>query len=175
MASEDVLDLFTICRHSINIAILYFLQSTEALDHHKFATKMGIIEVVSSNSSTSRSLSNGVNVAIVLEEEVVLENMGDFVSAFIVLFGLLYALNMEHNKDLKCTFEFIQKVFLKMGTECSKRVQILSKLLEKRRTPVNFNIELIFLYIWSAVNTENNDKNRCCLHRVILFLKFAPC
>lgn len=93
-----VLDLFTI---SINIAILYFLQSSEALEHHKVGMKMGILEVVTSNSSTSRSLSDVVNVAIVIEEEVVLENMGDFVSAFIVLFGMLYALNMEYNKDLR--------------------------------------------------------------------------
>ncbi|XP_048031552.1 uncharacterized protein LOC125258652 [Megalobrama amblycephala] len=105
--------------------------SSEALEHHKVGMKMGILEVVSSNSSTSRSLSDVVNVAIVLEEEVVLENMGDFVSAFIVLFGMLYALNMEYNKDLRYTFEFIQKVFLNMGTECSKKVQtLMSKLLE---------------------------------------------
>uniref|UniRef100_A0A9J8ANK3 Sterile alpha motif domain-containing protein 3-like n=1 Tax=Cyprinus carpio carpio TaxID=630221 RepID=A0A9J8ANK3_CYPCA len=75
--------------------------SSEALEHHKVGMKMGILEVVTSNSSTSRSLSDVVNVAIVLEEEVVLENMGDF------------------------------KVFLNMGTECSKKVQtLMSKLLE---------------------------------------------
>jgi len=34
------------------------------------------------------------------------------------------------------------------------------------------------LYIWSGVSTDKNDKNRCCLHHDILFLKFTsvqPC
>ncbi|ROL53305.1 Retrotransposon-derived protein PEG10 [Anabarilius grahami] len=69
-------------KRSIDIPECYapFSDSSEALEHHKVGMKMGILEVVSSNSSTSRSLSDVVNVAIVLEEEVVLENMGDFVS-----------------------------------------------------------------------------------------------
>ncbi len=80
--------------------------------------------MVSSSSWTSRAQSSTQNVSVVLEEEVVLDNLGDFVNAFIVLFGLVYAFNMEYNKDLN-TLEFIQKVFLNLGTECSKKVQAL--------------------------------------------------
>ncbi len=46
--------------------------------------KMGILEMVS--SSSSRALSSVLNVSVVLEEELVLDNLGDFVNAFIVLF-----------------------------------------------------------------------------------------
>ncbi len=66
--------------------------------------KMGILEIVSSSSCTSRALSSVLDVFVVLEEELVLHNLGDFVNAFIVLFGLLYALIVEYNKDLKGQF-----------------------------------------------------------------------
>ncbi len=51
--------------------------------------KMGILEIVSSSSCTSRALSSVLNVSVVLEEAVVLDNLGDFVNAFIVLFWII--------------------------------------------------------------------------------------
>lgn len=62
------------------------------------------------------------NVFIVLEEEVVMENVGDFTNAFIVLFQ--ERINEEYN-ELKYMFVFIQKVFLNFGTESSRKVQSL--------------------------------------------------
>jgi len=41
------------------------------------------------------------NVVIVLQEEVVMENVGDFTDVFIVRFGLLSSLNLENNTELK--------------------------------------------------------------------------
>ncbi len=74
------------------------------MENHTSESKMGILEMVSSSSSwTSRAQSSTQDVSVVLEEEVVLDNLGDFVNAFIVLFGLVYAFNMEYNKDLKYT------------------------------------------------------------------------
>ncbi len=72
------------------------------MENHTSESKMGILEMVSSSSCTSRAQSSTQNVSVVLEE-VVLDNLGDFVNAFIVLFGLVYAFNMEYNKDLKYT------------------------------------------------------------------------
>ncbi len=72
------------------------------MENHTSESKMGILEMVSSSSWTSRAQSS-THVSVVLEEEVVLDNLGDFVNAFIVLFGLVYAFNMEYNKDLKYT------------------------------------------------------------------------
>ncbi len=57
--------------------------------------KMGIIEIVSGSSCTLRTLSSVLSVSIILEEEVVLDNLGDLANAFIVLFGLLYALILD--------------------------------------------------------------------------------
>lgn len=53
--------------------------------------KMGILEVVKGNAAPSRSLTSVVNVTIILEQEVVMDNLGGFSNAFAVHFGLLWS------------------------------------------------------------------------------------
>ncbi|KAK7160651.1 hypothetical protein R3I93_008342 [Phoxinus phoxinus] len=106
------------------------IKDTEALGPHTKAMKMGILEVTDS-STNSGPYPTVVNVAIVLEEEVVMDNLGDFTNALMVLFGLLYAVNMEYPKDLRYTFEAVQKIILNLGKECTARIQSLkNKLLQ---------------------------------------------
>lgn len=93
-------------------------QDTEALGPQTKGMKIGIMEVKDSTAN-SGSDPKVVNVAVVLEEEVVMDNLGDFTNALMILFGLLYALNMEYPDDLKYTFEAVQKV----EKECTVRVQ----------------------------------------------------
>ncbi len=57
------------------------------MENHTAVMKTGILEIVSSSSCTSRALSRVLNVSAVLEKELVLNNLGDFVNAFIVLFN----------------------------------------------------------------------------------------
>ena len=73
-----------------------------------------------------------VNVAVILEEEVVMDNLGDFTNALMILFGLLFALNMEYPKDLKDTFEAVQKILLNLEKECIARIQSLKNTFNKR-------------------------------------------
>lgn len=49
------------------------------------------------------------NISIVLEGEEVIK-VGNFPEAFMVLFGLIYALHLTYPKAMKLTFEFVQKV-----------------------------------------------------------------
>jgi len=70
---------------------------------------MGILEVTDS-STNSGPYSTVVNVAVVLEEEVVMDNLEDFTNALVMLFGLLYA--VKWSKDLRYTFEAVQKIIL---------------------------------------------------------------
>ncbi|XP_063336328.1 uncharacterized protein LOC134631700 [Pelmatolapia mariae] len=51
------------------------------------------------------SQSTVINTAIVLEEDIILDDLPDLPTAFAYLFGLLYGLNMEFPKELKYTFE----------------------------------------------------------------------
>ncbi|KAL7859055.1 hypothetical protein SRHO_G00142020 [Serrasalmus rhombeus] len=49
----------------------------------------------------------------------------DLPTAFVYLFDLLYAINVEYPQELKYTFEAIQKIFMDLGRSCSARVQSL--------------------------------------------------
>ncbi|CAM4597623.1 unnamed protein product [Leuciscus chuanchicus] len=51
-----------------------------------------------------------IDVALVLEEEIVLHDLKDVPNAFAFLIGLLYALNIDYPKDLKYAFELCPKV-----------------------------------------------------------------
>ncbi|KAI7811263.1 hypothetical protein IRJ41_012244 [Triplophysa rosa] len=70
------------------------------------------------------------NIAVVLEEVVVLDNLPDLSTALAYLFGLLYVLNLYYPKPLKYTFDTIQNVFMELGSGCAQRVLSLkSKLM----------------------------------------------
>lgn len=90
---------------------------------------MGILIVIE-DDATPTTLPSVTKFAVVLEEVIVLKDAPDLQSALAYLFGLLFALDFEDPKQLKYTFEVIEKVFMKMGTHCSPRVQSLkTKLL----------------------------------------------
>ncbi|XP_063066756.1 uncharacterized protein LOC134458384 [Engraulis encrasicolus] len=86
--------------------------------------QVGIVEFTTGQSPTI------TDAAVVLEGEVVMEGLKDLTTAFIMLFGLFYALNMEYPKELRYTFEAAQKIFLNLGTQCTAKIRSLKlKLL----------------------------------------------
>ncbi|RXN05333.1 hypothetical protein ROHU_033478 [Labeo rohita] len=110
-------------------SLLNMCLDTDALSCSTKGVKIGILSVVEDDVATVTSLPTVINIAIVLEEAIVLEDIKDLPSAFAYLFGLLYALNMEYPKELKYSFEVIQKVFMDLGGTCSSRVQSLKSKL----------------------------------------------
>lgn len=70
------------------------------------------------------------DVAIVIEENIVVHHLGNVPKAFVNLMGLLYMLNLEYPKDLKYTFEVIQCLFKGIRSEmCAPRVHSLKNKL----------------------------------------------
>lgn len=70
------------------------------------------------------------NIAVVLQETIVLEDIPDLPTVFAYLFGLLYALNMEFQRHLRCTFETEKHIFMELTRSCSQSVWSLkTKLL----------------------------------------------
>lgn len=66
-----------------------------------------------------------VKVCVVLEGEEVI-TLNNFPEAFLVLFGLIYALHLSYPKALSHTFEFIQKIILGLDDgKLSPRLQTL--------------------------------------------------
>lgn len=75
-----------------------------------------------------------IDIALVLEQNIVLQELTDIPNAYAVMIGLLYALNIDYPRNLKYTFEVLQKVILNMGGgSCSARVHGLrNKLLQQK-------------------------------------------
>ena len=68
--------------------------------------------------------------AVVLEGSIVLRHLPDLGTAFAYLVGLLYAMNIDYPKEMRYTFEAIQIIFFKLGSQCSQRTRSLqTKLL----------------------------------------------
>ena len=53
------------------------------------------------------------NVAVVVEESVVLHNL-DVSSSFAMLLGIIYCVNLEYPRAMKYSFEFLQRVVMKI-------------------------------------------------------------
>ncbi|XP_073763453.1 uncharacterized protein isoform X1 [Danio rerio] len=72
------------------------------------------------------------DVRVVLEGVEVLHNLQSVTHAWVMLYGLIYALNLNYPKSLKCTFEVYQKILMDLdSTKLSPKVQTLKlKLLQ---------------------------------------------
>ncbi len=105
--------------------VFLFCQATDADDKQMKGIKMGVLTVLDDDDAV-------INIALVLEETIVLKDIPDTPTALAYLFGLLYTLNMEFPKDIRYTFETIQHIFMEMYTNCSQRVRSFkTKLLNQ--------------------------------------------
>ena len=92
------------------------------MDSQTRGLKIGILTVLEDDGAPTL-LSRVQNIAVVLEEDIVLTDLPDLPTAFALLFGLLYALKINFPKENRYTFEVIE-------TNCTKRVRSLkTKLL----------------------------------------------
>ncbi|RXN12010.1 hypothetical protein ROHU_010335 [Labeo rohita] len=67
---------------------------------------------------------------IVLEGQKVLQGLDNFALAMAMLFGLMYALNLNYPPELKHTFEVLQKIVMELeGCTLSKKAQVLRNRL----------------------------------------------
>ncbi|GAA6102815.1 uncharacterized protein LOC113664096 [Tachysurus ichikawai] len=104
-------------------------QDTDLEETYTRGVKLAILAVM--EDDLSQATKRCLNFGIILEETVVMEDLPDFPTAFMVFFGLLYMLNIEYPKGLKYTFEAVQNIFVELGEKCTNRVQSLkNKLFE---------------------------------------------
>lgn len=70
------------------------------------------------------------DVGIVIEGVEVLHGLRNTANACALLLGLIYCLNLSYPKELKSTFEFLQKVIMELdGSRLSTKVQVLKNRL----------------------------------------------
>lgn len=72
------------------------------------------------------------DVGVIIEGVGVLRELKYLANGWAVLLGLIYSLNLSYPKDLKHTFEFIQKVLMGLdGNRLSTKVQVLKNRLQE--------------------------------------------
>lgn len=66
------------------------------------------------------------DVGVVIEGVKVMHNINTVINAFIVLFGLIYALDLAYPDCMKYTFEFVQKILMNLdGHKLNVKIQQL--------------------------------------------------
>ena len=70
------------------------------------------------------------DVAIIIQEVEVVNDLGDMANGCVVQFNLTYNLNLSCPKDVKYTFEFPQKVLMDLDSnKLSTKVHVLKNRL----------------------------------------------
>ena len=70
------------------------------------------------------------DVGVIVEGCTVLQELRDVANGCAVLFALIYCLDLSYPKDLRYTFEFLQKVVMGLdGNRLSTKVQVLKNKL----------------------------------------------
>ncbi|XP_055007214.1 uncharacterized protein LOC129408180 [Boleophthalmus pectinirostris] len=83
----------------------------EIIKEHQVQQEYSVVE------ETMAVVLTPTDVKIVLEGEEVLANLNSVVQTFVMLFGLIYTLNMQYPKKCVRTFEFVQKVLMGLDGE----------------------------------------------------------
>ncbi|KAJ8349383.1 hypothetical protein SKAU_G00245130 [Synaphobranchus kaupii] len=108
---------------------------SEATDSEEAAVKgvqVGVL-IVTEEGEQAALPKNIVDVAVIMEEHIVLRELRDVSNGFAVLMGFLYSLNIDYPKGLKYTFEVIQKIIMDIGggTCCARAHGLRNKLLQR--------------------------------------------
>ncbi|KAK9531033.1 hypothetical protein VZT92_010485 [Zoarces viviparus] len=108
----------------------FFLECLDT-DHEKRVLRGASVAILTIIEDDDAAISPNVrDVAVVLEGTIVLHDLPDLSTAFAYLFGLLYAMNIDYQKEMRYTFEGIQTIFFELGSQCSLRIRSLkTKLL----------------------------------------------
>lgn len=91
------------------------MQATDDEDVFTEGLKVGIV--------MAKEGEDIIDVSVVLEEAVILPDLKDIPNTTAMLIDLLLALNIDYPKELRYTFEIIQKVLMNIGGgQCSSLV-----------------------------------------------------
>uniref|UniRef100_A0AAX7TN99 Uncharacterized protein n=1 Tax=Astatotilapia calliptera TaxID=8154 RepID=A0AAX7TN99_ASTCA len=106
---------------------MYFLQDMDedAINEAIEDTTVGIYLLKEQASADEQE-----DIGVVLEGIRVVKNLDNVAFAVVMLFGLMYALNLAYPADLRYTFEVFQKVFIELdGAKLSNKVLALKNRL----------------------------------------------
>ncbi|XP_035990328.1 uncharacterized protein LOC118562181 [Fundulus heteroclitus] len=88
-------------------------------------TPIGILTEIRGRSASPLHFSP-ISTAIVVEDEFVMRDITTFADAYVLLFGLVYALHLDYPKKLVGTFTFIQKLLMGLDDGAPLKPSLLS-------------------------------------------------
>lgn len=97
--------------------IFLSLKDTDPEEEKTKRLSVGTLTVLEDDRSSPRA--NVLNLAVVVEDTIILEELSDLPTGFAYLFGLIYASNIQYPKGLRYTFETVQKIFMGLGKDLS--------------------------------------------------------
>lgn len=134
MAEEDDVDLGREC--IIKALCVYLNEDPENLVREYVAADEALIQGSIEETTVGiyvfkqREADGPDNIGIVLEGQVVLQDLDNVALAAAMLFGLMYALNLDYPPELRYTFEVLQKIVMELqGSTLSKKAQVLRNRL----------------------------------------------
>ncbi|KAK6293328.1 hypothetical protein J4Q44_G00356540 [Coregonus suidteri] len=107
----------------------FFRTCVDDMDEPDLGDASVVLLTTVSDDATSPVHYHPVRVSVVLEGDVVV-NLPRLADAFLVMFGLIYALHLSYPKGLTNTFEFTQKILLGLDdSKLSPKLQTLKNEL----------------------------------------------
>lgn len=91
---------------------LLFKANAENLDEAMKGMQLGIL--IGYEGEQGAIPHDIFNVAVVVEETIVLHNIKDVAHSFAMLMGVIYCVNLEYPDAMKYSFEFLQRVVMKI-------------------------------------------------------------
>uniref|UniRef100_A0A669E9R0 Uncharacterized protein n=1 Tax=Oreochromis niloticus TaxID=8128 RepID=A0A669E9R0_ORENI len=88
---------------------IYDIQSADGPD--LTVTPVALLTVVT-DDTTDSALFSPESICIVVEDEILVNGPTNLADSFLLLFGYIYALDLQYPKKLELTFTFIQKVVM---------------------------------------------------------------
>ncbi|KAE8290016.1 hypothetical protein D5F01_LYC11731 [Larimichthys crocea] len=106
-----------------------YLDASSDASHGMEAIVMGIYVIQHEGAEPDE---DPEDVGVIIEGVNVLQGLRNVANGCVLLLGLIYSLNLSYPKELKHTFEFLQKVVMELdGNRLSQKVQVLkNRLLE---------------------------------------------
>lgn len=121
--------LFCSLLFDLVLLLLFPLQAEDEIHIQEAIDETTVGIYVVKHEATSRP----DDIGIVLEGLQVLQDLDSIALAVAMLFGLMYALNLNYPDDLKYSFEALQKIVMELeGTVLSKKVQVLKNRLNEQ-------------------------------------------
>lgn len=105
--------LHSLLAHKCHYFFSIFKAHADILDDAMKGMQVGLL--IACEGSELGAIPHEVfDVAVVVEETIVLHNLKDVTLGFAMLMGVIYCINLKYPNDMKYSFEFLQRVVMKI-------------------------------------------------------------